>query len=115
MAKQALDPERRAAILAAVQAEEQRRRTEWVRERIDAGRVVQLIAEPGESAAERVRRHRIENPDDDSLILLRVFYDAPPLRPDPPTEPVEPVPNPWAEHVDRELLKPIRYPDRGWM
>ena len=114
MAKQVLDPARRAAILAAVQAEEDRRNAEWIQERLAAGRVTRLVTAPGELSVDAVARHRAEHPDEDHWLIIRSFVDAPPVRPDPPPiEPVAPVPHPWPD--DPTPSGAIVYPRTGWL
>ena len=107
-----LDVEKLERLEAALSAERARRDDEWRAARVSVGKVARVICAPGETEAGAVERYRTENPDDDSLILLRVFYDAPPLRPDPPPAPVEPIPNPWGEP---EPSGPIVYPRTGWL
>ena len=111
-----LDTEQLEQLAARLAAERERRNAEWVQERLDAGRVVKLVAEPGEVEADAIARRRAEHPEEDCWYIVRVCYDAPPPLPfdgRPPPEPAAPVEDPWGEP---EPTRPIPYPpQRGWM
>jgi hypothetical protein len=110
-----LDVEKLERLESALAAERERRNFERLQAWLELGhRAERVITEPGETSDEALARARAAHPE--AWIILRVIVDAPEVWPDPPPiEPVAPLPDPWAEHVERELSKPIRYPDRGWL
>jgi hypothetical protein len=79
------DTERLAQLEAALAAECERRNVEWARGRVEAGRVVQLIAERGVTVADAVARRRAEFPDEDCWYIVYDVYDGPLPRSDTPT------------------------------
>jgi hypothetical protein len=111
----ALDVEKLAQLEAALAAERERRKGERIAALIEAGRVVQLIADCrfGETAASVVAAYVAAHPGEDVLFIIRTVFDAPEPPPDrPPAPAADRIDDPWGEP---EPTGPIRYPSVGWM